>query len=224
LYPILNRTIPWWDTYPLAPETEQRQRTMIEELEVKKVNWVILGNFALDGQEKLRFMNTHQLIYQYFMNNYEEVILSGLPNDYHLLFKGSKSVSLSQYFETTIPINDIHYVDCEIHLSENGNYEIRNTGMHPQILINFPIIKQIKYVSLEFGNLPDQVIPGQFFWTTDTDSTLNENKSVRFNLISKRKEYLIYFNNKNNIGTIRIDLGGTNSLFTLKMIKVFAEK
>jgi hypothetical protein len=80
MYPILRRNSPLRELWFLDPQTEARQKEMIEQLEQKKVNWVILDNFALDGREELRFCNTYKLLWTYFQNNYD---LIKLP-DFHI--------------------------------------------------------------------------------------------------------------------------------------------
>ena len=84
-YPILERKAPLWDIYFLFKETEKRQRQMIAELEEKAVDWAILGDVALDGREDLRFRNTHHLVWEHLMDDFEPVQAEGLPGNYQLL-------------------------------------------------------------------------------------------------------------------------------------------
>ncbi len=72
-YPILQRTSPLWDLYFLFPETELRQKDMIARLRQQNVNWVILGDSPLDGRDDLRFRNTHPLVWNHFMDEFETV-------------------------------------------------------------------------------------------------------------------------------------------------------
>ena len=84
-YALLQRKSPLWDIYFLFEETQDRQNQMISELKEKKVNWVILGDIALDGRDDLRFKNTHHLLWQHFMNNFKPVHVDGLPDTHQLL-------------------------------------------------------------------------------------------------------------------------------------------
>ncbi len=86
-YPILGRKSPVWDIYLLFPETDTRQKEMIEELRKQNVNWIILGDVALDGRDDLRFKNTHPLLYQHFKDKFEVVANKGLPENYQLLHR-----------------------------------------------------------------------------------------------------------------------------------------
>lgn len=91
-YPILQRQSPLWDIYFLFPETKERQKQMIEELNKKNVNWVILGDVPLDGRDELRFKNTHPLIWQHLMQNFE-VVEQTLPYNHQLLHRKTKAVA-----------------------------------------------------------------------------------------------------------------------------------
>ena len=46
---------------------------MISELKTHNVQWVILGDIALDGRDDLRFRNTHNLLWQYLMESFKPV-------------------------------------------------------------------------------------------------------------------------------------------------------
>ena len=91
-YQILQRKSPLWDIYFLFPETKERQKQMIEELDKKKVNWVILGDVPLDNRDELRFKNTHPLIWQHLMQNFE-VVEQTLPYNHQLLHRKTKAVA-----------------------------------------------------------------------------------------------------------------------------------
>ncbi|WP_107839173.1 hypothetical protein [Metasolibacillus meyeri] len=85
LYPILNITSPIWDIYLLFPETEERQYEQIKEMQEKNVTLVLLGDIALDNREELRFRNTHPILWEYFNQYYEEILVGNLPSNYILL-------------------------------------------------------------------------------------------------------------------------------------------
>jgi hypothetical protein len=93
LYPILQRKSPLWDIYFLFPETKDRQKEMIEELRHKNVNWAILGDVPLDNRDELRFKNTHPILWQHFVEDFEVIETNGLPKNYQLLHRKTTAFS-----------------------------------------------------------------------------------------------------------------------------------
>ena len=88
LYPVLQRKSPIRDIYFLRPQTEQRQKEIIQQLKEKNVNWVFLGDMGQDGRDDLRFRNTQKLLWQHFRSQFETV-KSRLPRNYLLLHRKS---------------------------------------------------------------------------------------------------------------------------------------
>jgi hypothetical protein len=87
LYPILNRESPLWDIACYFPATAQRQETMIHELAAKNVNWAIISDTLLDKREDLRFSATHELVWQYLMENFEPIECVCLPKEMKILHR-----------------------------------------------------------------------------------------------------------------------------------------
>ncbi len=87
LYPILERRSPIWDIYLLFPETQERQQQIITQLRQQQINWVILGDIALDGRQELRFQNTHPLVWREFAEQFEMVQSTNLPENYQILHR-----------------------------------------------------------------------------------------------------------------------------------------
>ena len=79
MYGVLDRKSPLREIYFLFPKPHEEQRGMIRDLEAANVNWVILGDIALDGRDELRFRHTHDLLWRYFIEEFElvEFRLSG---------------------------------------------------------------------------------------------------------------------------------------------------
>ncbi len=73
LYPILGHESPLWDLVYFFPATAQQQEAMIHELAAKNVNWAIISDTPLDKREDRRFSATHELVWQYLMENFEHV-------------------------------------------------------------------------------------------------------------------------------------------------------
>ena len=94
LYPIIGRQSPLWDLAFYFPATAQRQKEMIRELNLKNVNWAIISDITPGSREDLRFSATHELLWQYLMENYEPVEISCLPKTmkvFHRKNSGSAS-------------------------------------------------------------------------------------------------------------------------------------
>jgi hypothetical protein len=79
LYPILRHESPLWDLCYYFPATAQRQEAMIHKLASKNVNWAIISDTPLDKREDLRFSATHEVIWQYLMENFELVESACVP-------------------------------------------------------------------------------------------------------------------------------------------------
>jgi hypothetical protein len=73
LYPILGRESPLWDLGFFVSATVERQQAMIQELTAKNVNWAIISDAPLGRREDRRFSATHELVWQYLMENFEPV-------------------------------------------------------------------------------------------------------------------------------------------------------
>jgi len=86
-YRILQRPSPTWQIYFLFPERMDRQETIIAHLRKNNVQWVILGDVALDRREALRFRHTHSFVWLFLMQNFVPVEIKGLPPGYQLLHK-----------------------------------------------------------------------------------------------------------------------------------------
>jgi hypothetical protein len=82
LYPIIGRTSPLWDFYLVAVKDENKERRQIAALEDRQVGWLLLNDMAIDGRDDLRFKNSHPLLWQYFMDNFDPVPFEPLPPSY----------------------------------------------------------------------------------------------------------------------------------------------
>jgi hypothetical protein len=85
LYPLLQRESPVHNTYLLFAETREKQQEIINDLVNNKVNWVLLKDSALDKREDRRFRNTHPLVWQYLLTEFEPVETLDLPTNHLLL-------------------------------------------------------------------------------------------------------------------------------------------
>lgn len=90
-YAVLDRRAPVWETYALFPRSEAFQRTEISQIRAANPGFVVLLDLALDGDDKLRFRNTHPKVNKYIFENF--VRLPNMePSAIYEIFK-SKSAS-----------------------------------------------------------------------------------------------------------------------------------
>ena len=54
---------------------------MIHELAAKNVTWAIISDTLLDKREDLSFSATHELVWQYLMENFEPIESVCLPKE-----------------------------------------------------------------------------------------------------------------------------------------------
>jgi hypothetical protein len=90
MYPILERSMPIWDPFPLFPVGEKRQKQIIESLVKNNVNWALISNRAIDGMDERRFSKTHHIVWQYLTEEFVPIELSGLPDEQLLLQRNSQ--------------------------------------------------------------------------------------------------------------------------------------
>lgn len=93
LYNVLERESPVWEIYFLFPSPEEEQQKTIRRLKEKNVNWILIGDVALDGRDELRFRNTHNLIWDHFNSDFELSASKGLPDKYQLLHRKPSELS-----------------------------------------------------------------------------------------------------------------------------------
>ena len=84
-YALLERKSPMWEIYALFPQTELFERKEIERIKSADPRFVFVLDLPLDGREELRFRNTHPLIYQFIVNNFEP--LQEAPSPAYRIYK-----------------------------------------------------------------------------------------------------------------------------------------
>jgi len=75
-YALNNDKSPVWEIYALFPKSNTDQTNEINRLSKMRLNFVLIGNYPLDGRDELKYENTHPLLYSYILNNYERVFIS----------------------------------------------------------------------------------------------------------------------------------------------------
>lgn len=71
LYPVIGKDIPTFEVRNLHPRTEDFQKEEIKRIEKANVKVAIVVDTPLDGNPKLKYSETHDLIYKYIVNNFE---------------------------------------------------------------------------------------------------------------------------------------------------------
>jgi hypothetical protein len=86
LYAVLRKETPVRSDYMLFPETEAIQQETIKDVECNCVNWALIQDHALDRRDDLRFHKTHEYIWQYLQEQFEQVPMQGISS-YWTLWK-----------------------------------------------------------------------------------------------------------------------------------------
>jgi hypothetical protein len=72
-YAVLERKSPMWDIYPILTRSPAFQQAEIERVTAANPGFAIVIDSALDGRDELRFKNTHPLLYQYLVDNFDRL-------------------------------------------------------------------------------------------------------------------------------------------------------
>ncbi len=88
-YALLDRPSPIKEIYPLLPVSHSFQEEEIQQIKTSKPQCVLLLDAPLDGHDELRFRNTHPLLYQYIIENFEPV--SGLAEPPYFLYQAKQN-------------------------------------------------------------------------------------------------------------------------------------
>ncbi len=90
-YALLERRSPMWEIYALFPRTEAFEKKEIERIKASDPGFAFIFDLPLDGRDELRFKNTHPLIYQFILNNFELV-----PNSHNPAYQIYKTRNAGQ--------------------------------------------------------------------------------------------------------------------------------
>lgn len=78
-YPLLERKAPMWETYALFPRSPAFERAEIERINSATPGFALIYDLPLDGNDGLRFKNTHPLIYRHILAHFKPLIESPDP-------------------------------------------------------------------------------------------------------------------------------------------------
>lgn len=79
VYVALGRRSPVWDIYPVVPALPEQQERMIQELEEAAIKYAVINDAGLDGNDSLRFRNTHPKVWIFLIEHFE-ITQSILPS------------------------------------------------------------------------------------------------------------------------------------------------
>lgn len=82
-YATFERKSPMWEIYALFGHSEAFERAEIARIRSARPGFVLIYDHALDGHHELRFRNSHPLIQQYVIENYERIEYPQKP-DYQI--------------------------------------------------------------------------------------------------------------------------------------------
>jgi hypothetical protein len=83
-YAIFSRKSPTWEIFALFPRSEAFQLQEIEQIKKANPGFVLVWDYPLDGNEDLRFRNTHPLIDQFFRNYFDRLPDTALNLGYQI--------------------------------------------------------------------------------------------------------------------------------------------
>jgi hypothetical protein len=78
-YALLGRKSPMWEIYAFFRHTPSFEQAEIERIKTAKPGFVFVFDLPLDWRDELRFKNTHPLIYQFILDNFEPLSDSPIP-------------------------------------------------------------------------------------------------------------------------------------------------
>lgn len=84
IYAATNRKAPMWDTFALQARDDAFQRHEIERIKASDPKFVVIWDSALDGNDDLRYRNTHKLMNTYIKKNFIQLPSSATPPGFHV--------------------------------------------------------------------------------------------------------------------------------------------
>jgi len=77
-----------WEIYALFPRSKTFEKAEIDRIKAAEPKFALVIDIALDNREELRFRNTHPLIHQYIVDNFEQ--LPDSPSPIYQIYKAKK--------------------------------------------------------------------------------------------------------------------------------------
>ena len=79
-YALLNRKSPTWEIYGLFARPPAFEEAEIARIKAAAPGFALIYDLALDGDERVRYKNSHPLTYGYFADNFERVANPSRPD------------------------------------------------------------------------------------------------------------------------------------------------
>jgi len=73
-----------WEIYPIFSRAQAFEQAEIERIKFANPGFAIIFDLGLDDREDLRFRNTHPLLQQYILDNFEPVDGYSKNHVYHI--------------------------------------------------------------------------------------------------------------------------------------------
>ena len=73
IYPLFERMPAAYDIFPVYPASRSSQLLMIKQLEQANIAIAIIKDVPLDCRPELQFSNNYDLVFKYFINNFQEI-------------------------------------------------------------------------------------------------------------------------------------------------------
>ena len=89
LYPVLGRVAPLWWLHPYFRATEAEQRELLDEIESRGVDWVIVVGEGGETEEERAFPQTHPLVWEYLLATFSVLSSDQLPAGLHVFRRGA---------------------------------------------------------------------------------------------------------------------------------------
>jgi hypothetical protein len=83
-YALFGRKSPVWEIFAVFPRSGEFQLEEIENIKKANPGFVLVWDFALDGNEDSRFRNTHPLIDRFFRDHFDRLPDSGQNSGYQI--------------------------------------------------------------------------------------------------------------------------------------------
>ena len=94
MYPLLQKVSPMKDSFAIFKQNEKEQQLEIERIKRADPSVILIWDLALDGRDDLRFKNTHSLIYQYILEQFDPINVVSPNSDYHIYRRIEKTTKL----------------------------------------------------------------------------------------------------------------------------------
>jgi len=81
LYAATSRWSPLPQIYFIRPASAAEEERTVAQMETRRVAWVMLQDYRLDGRDALRFRRTNPMTFEYLARNFEQIAVPGSPSD-----------------------------------------------------------------------------------------------------------------------------------------------